>query len=76
MTTRDFPVAIGRGSGAPADPAPGEVPPLRPAATVMLVRDGEAGLEVFVMCEIPANVIRAEESGHDASAFLPAHHTP
>lgn len=49
MTTRDFPVAIGRGSGAPADPAPGEVPSLRPAATVMLVRDGEAGLEVFVL---------------------------
>ena len=22
------------------------------------------------------HVIRAEESGHDASAFLPAHHTP
>lgn len=45
MTTRDFPV--GRGRSLLDEPA--EVAPARPASTVMLVRDGVGGLEVFVL---------------------------
>ena len=45
MTTRDFPFAAGRELlEVPVDPAP-----VRQAATVMLLRDGAHGLEVFML---------------------------
>lgn len=45
MTTRDFPFAAGRELlEVPLDPAP-----VRQAATVMLLRDGAHGLEVFML---------------------------
>ncbi|MBM6547237.1 NUDIX domain-containing protein [Janibacter sp. YIM B02568] len=45
MTTRDFPVVHDRG----LLDEPETIAPLRPASTVMLVRDGIGGLEVFVL---------------------------
>lgn len=51
MTTRDFPFAQGQ---ALLDEPPHEVVPARPASTVMLLRDGDSGLEVFVLRRVSA----------------------
>ncbi len=56
MAGRDFPLPLASPLRERAEAwasAPGEAAPLRPAATVMFVRDGAGGIEVFMLKRVP-----------------------
>ncbi|MET0966475.1 MAG: NUDIX hydrolase, partial [Nakamurella sp.] len=62
------------GADAASDPWP-EVP-IRPAATVMLVRDAPAGLEVFVLRRVAAMAFAPGMTVFPGGAVDPADHDP